>query len=53
VVKADDKPIARLSVIQDFLMRQEYAGKQRDLLFADPDVVARFDADLMGAWLGR
>ena len=52
VVRADRKPEARLAVIRDFLLRQDYAGRERDLLLADPDVVSRYDPILIGSWLG-
>ena len=53
VVRADQKAEARLAVIRDFLLRQDYAGKARELLYTDPDVVARYDPDLIGGWLGQ
>jgi len=51
VVRADGKPEARLAVIKDFLMRQDYEGKLQELLAPDPDIVARYDADLTRTWL--
>jgi len=53
VVKADEKPPARLAVIRDFLLRQDYPGKALEALVEDLDVVSRYDRDLIGGWLGR
>ncbi|VVE27507.1 polyphosphate kinase 2 [Pandoraea terrigena] len=39
IVRANDKRVARLSVIKDLLMRQQYAGKDRKLIRPNLDIV--------------
>ncbi|MCY1245246.1 hypothetical protein D9M72_583780 [compost metagenome] len=39
VVRADDKHVARLSVIKDLLTRLHYAHKDAELIRPDPEVV--------------
>ena len=39
VVRADDKKLARLNVIRNLLGRVDYAGKERGLALANPDIV--------------
>jgi polyphosphate kinase len=51
VVRADQKPAARLAVLRDFLLRQDYRGKRQKLLAAEPDVLARYDPGLLAGWL--
>ncbi|WP_291510659.1 polyphosphate kinase 2 [Acidithiobacillus sp.] len=43
LVHSDDKKTARLQLIKDFLSRQEYAGKDIDLLAPDREVVFDYD----------
>jgi polyphosphate kinase 2 len=51
VVRADEKQAARLTVMRDFLQRQDYPGKERELLSVDSDVLARYDRELLRGWL--
>ena len=39
VVRADDKPSARINVIKDMLSRLDYAGKNEALILPDADIV--------------
>ena len=43
VVRADDKQLARLNLIKDFLSRLHYAGKDERLLRPDPRIVFPYD----------
>lgn len=43
VVKADSKPVARLELIRHLLSRVEYAGKQKNLLNTNPEVIFDFE----------
>ena len=45
VVKADDKPSARIGLIRDLLTRLEFKGKDRQADLPDPDIVFRFHED--------
>ncbi len=42
IVRADDKPRARLNVIRDLLTRLDFEGKNRQADLPDPDVVFTF-----------
>lgn len=42
IVKADDKRLARLNQIRDFLSRLHYAGKKNKLVQPDPDIAFEF-----------
>ena len=42
VVKADDKPAARINVIKDLLSRLDYAGKNHDLIEPDTEIVFEY-----------
>ena len=46
VVKANDKKVAHINMIQDLLSRVSYPGKDQDLLKADKDVVFKWDGKL-------
>ena len=45
IVKADDKPLARINVIRDLLTRLEFKGKDRQADLPDPEIVFNFHAD--------
>ncbi|WP_053960713.1 polyphosphate kinase 2 [Sulfobacillus thermosulfidooxidans] len=45
IVKADNKKLARVNLIQHFLMHLEYPGKKSELLQPDPDIVFPFLED--------
>jgi polyphosphate kinase 2 len=42
VVRADNKPLARINLIRDLLTRSEFKGKKRQADLPDPDIVFRF-----------
>lgn len=44
IVRADDKPLARLNIIKDMLSRLHYAGKDEQLVLPDPQIVLTYDA---------
>ena len=46
VVKANDKKVAHLNMIQDLLSRVSYPGKDKGLLKADKDIVFKWDGKL-------
>lgn len=46
IVQANNKKLARLNVIKDFLMRVSYDGKNHELLKPDPSIVALYEARL-------
>jgi polyphosphate kinase 2 len=46
VVKANDKKVAHLNMIQDLLSRVSYPGKDKGLLKADKDIVFQWDSKL-------
>jgi hypothetical protein len=46
VVRADNKPLARISLIPDLLTRSEFKGKKRDADLPDPDIVFNLRADV-------
>jgi polyphosphate kinase 2 (PPK2 family) len=43
VVRADNKPLARINLIRDLLTRSEFKGKTREADLADPDIVLNFN----------
>jgi len=43
IVRADDKPVARLNIIKDLLSRLHYTGKDKRLIHPDPKIVFAFD----------
>lgn len=45
IVRADDKPKARINLIRDLLARLEFKGKNRQADLADPEVVFSFHRD--------
>ena len=47
IVKADDKPLARINLIRDLLTRLEFKGKNRDADLPDPEVVFSFREDAL------
>ena len=47
VVRADDKPLARISVIKDILTRLEYDGKDEEITLPNPDVVFGYHEDCL------
>lgn len=42
IVKADDKKLARINIIKDFLMRLNYPGKDHKLTQPDPNIVQMY-----------
>ncbi|MBT9612887.1 MAG: polyphosphate kinase 2 [Burkholderiales bacterium] len=44
VVRADDKPLARLNIMKDLLSRLHYTDKDEQLLLPDPQIVLTYDA---------
>jgi polyphosphate kinase 2 len=46
VVKANDKKVAHINMIQDLLSRVTYPGKDKSLLKADKNIVFKWDGDL-------
>ena len=42
IVRANDKPLARINLIKDLLSRLDYADKQEALLIADPDIIFNY-----------
>jgi polyphosphate kinase len=48
IVRADDKPSARINVIRDLLTRLEFKGKDRQADLPDPDVVFSFHKEAIG-----
>jgi polyphosphate kinase 2 len=42
IVRADDKPVARINLIRDLLTRFEFDGKDRQADLPDPDIVFAF-----------
>ncbi|MBN8890377.1 MAG: polyphosphate kinase 2 [Rhodospirillales bacterium 69-11] len=51
IVKADDKPSARIGIIRDLLTRLEFRGKGEHRESPDPDVVFRFTAEAIESGL--
>jgi hypothetical protein len=47
IIRADDKPAARIGLIRDLLTRSDFKGKDHQADLPDPDVVFRFHADAM------
>lgn len=45
IVRADDKPSARINLIRDLLTRLEFKGKMRQADLSDPNVVFSFHND--------
>ena len=43
IVRANDKRVARLSLMKDLLSRLDYEGKEHALLHADPAIVFRYE----------
>jgi polyphosphate kinase len=43
VVRADNKPLARINLIRDLLTRSEFKGKKREADLPDPDIVFNFN----------
>ena len=48
IVKADDKPLARINLIHDLLTRLDFKGKKRQADLPDPEIVFGFNADAVG-----
>ena len=48
IVKADDKPRARINLIRDLLTRLEFKGKNRQADLPNPDIVFGFHVDAVG-----
>lgn len=48
IVRADDKPSARINLIRDLLTRLEFEGKDRRADLPDPDVVFNFNESAFG-----
>ena len=49
IVRADDKPLARINLIRDLLTRLEFKGKDRAADLPDPEVVFSFHQDAIGS----
>ncbi len=47
IVRADDKPLARVSVIRDFLTRLDYEGKDEKITLPNPEVVFSYHEDCL------
>jgi polyphosphate kinase 2 (PPK2 family) len=47
LVRADDKKLARVSVIKDILTRLEYDGKDEKITLPNPDVVFGYHEDCL------
>jgi polyphosphate kinase 2 len=45
IVKADDKPLARINLIRDLLTRLEFKGKDRQADLPDPEFIFSFHMD--------
>lgn len=45
IVRADNKPLARINLIRDLLTRLEFDGKDRKADLPDPEIVFNFHAD--------
>jgi polyphosphate kinase 2 len=45
IVRADDKPLARINLIRDLLTRLEYKGKDRHADLPDPNIVFSFHGE--------
>ncbi len=45
IVRADDKPLARINLIRDLLTRSEFKGKDRQADLPDPEIVFGFHKD--------
>ena len=45
IVRADDKPLARINLIRDLLTRSEFKGKDRQADLPDPEIVFTFHKD--------
>ena len=48
IVRADDKPAARINLIRDLLTRLEFKGKDRHGDLPDPEIVFSFHMDAIG-----
>lgn len=48
IVRADDKPSARINLIRDLLTRLDFKGKHHQADLADPNVVFRFQEEAIG-----
>ena len=54
IVRADNKPITRINIIRDLLMRLDYKGKEQEGHFPDTDIVFNFtDSVLSGGLLAK
>ena len=51
IVRADDKPLARINLIRDLLTRLEFEGKDHQAGFPDPNVVFSFHEDAISKGL--
>ena len=47
IIRADNKPAARIGLIRDLLTRSDFEGKDRKADLPDPEIVFRFHADAM------
>ena len=48
IVRADDKPLARINLIHDLLTRLEFKGKNRQADLPNPEIVFGFHVDAVG-----
>ncbi len=54
IVRADDKPLARINVIRDLLTRSDFPGKDREADLPDPEIVFAFnEALLRNEWIAE
>jgi polyphosphate kinase len=47
IIKADDKPTARINIIRDLLNRLEFSDKNSNLILPDPKIVLEFQEDMI------
>ena len=54
IVRADNKPLARINLIRDLLTRLEFEGKDRHADLPDPNIVFSFNEEaLRNGWLEK
>lgn len=54
IVRADDKPLARINVIRDLLTRSDFPGKDRKADLPDPEIVFAFNETLLrNEWIAE
>ena len=54
IVRADNKPLARINLIRDLLTRLEFKGKDRHADLPDPNIVFSFNEEAVSnGWLAK